>query len=435
MARIRPFSALKYDVEQVRAADVLTQPYDKITPEMQERYYAASPYNLVRIILGRVEDGDSQPGTNRYLRAAEHFREWQSRGIVVREPRPAMYAYSQRFAVPGEPGRLFERRGFIALGPLHDYEDRVVFRHERTLTGPKQDRLELLRASGAQFELLFMLYQDPARTIEDFAFRDLPAKPDIEMTDEYGVIHRVWGITQPFVLDAISGAMSSKPLVIADGHHRYETALAYARERRGNAGALASHYDFAPMAFFHAQAEELVILPTHRVVFGLPSFSIGGMLHAAADFFTEERLNDEISGSEARSVLAKAGTNGPAFLAVSAEGTYLLRAGIDRATDRLLAALPPAQRELDVVQLHNVLLEHVLGISEEDIREQRHLNYVRDPDEAIRRGRSGANVAFLMNPATVKQVCDIALAGDVMPQKSTDFYPKLLSGLATYDFT
>src|SRR5947209_4224449 len=233
MAHIEPFRALRYDPARVALPSVVTQPYDKITPEMQDRYYASSPYNLVRIILGKQQTGD-HPGENTYTRAAEFFRDWRRQGIFLQDTQPSVYVYSQRFAIPGG-NREAERRGFIALGRLEDYSAKVVYRHEQTLTKPKADRLELLRATRAHLEQLFMVYEDSGE-IDSLLSSALTAAPDIEVTDEYGVVNRVWQVSDSSLIDSVRDKMRDKKLIIADGHHRYETAINYRNEQRAQAG-------------------------------------------------------------------------------------------------------------------------------------------------------------------------------------------------------
>src|SRR5215813_11759062 len=260
MAEIRPFHALRYDPSRVPLQKVVTQPYDKITPTMQDRYYSASPYNLVRVILGKSDSSD-QNGNNVYSRAAKAFAEWQQSKIVVPDGTPSIYGYSQHFAVPGGD-QIFERRSFIAVGRIYDYSDGIVFRHEHTLAKPKADRLNLLRATQAHFGQIFMLYSDPAGTINRLLFDD-PSYPQLEVTDEYGVLHRVRRITDPAVLNMVCTAMADRKLIIADGHHRYETALNYRNEVRNSDPVLAEAASFVMMTFVNMDEPGLVILPTH----------------------------------------------------------------------------------------------------------------------------------------------------------------------------
>jgi uncharacterized protein (DUF1015 family) len=443
MARIYPFRALRYNLAQVSAQDVVTQPYDKITPGMQEAYYQRSPYNLVRIILRLPELFDGEGDI--YSGAAHDFASWRKAGVLAQERQPCIFAYSQRFAVPGQPGVLRERRGFIALGELYDYKQGVVFRHEQTLSKPKSDRLNLLRATRAHFGQIFMLYSDPAHTAEGLLFANGAAGevlPEIEVTDEYGVLHRVWKVNDPARINLLTTSLEDKKLIIADGHHRYETALNYAKERAGerapeacarpSAGLPQPSYPEAAamMTFINMDSEGLVILPTHRVVFGLEGFSHSKMLEAARPCFDIEPLAEH----DAAVAMAQLGavSQKTAFVAITGDGWYRMTAKPE-AVAVALQSIPLRQRQLDIVQLHSLVLEKLLGISAEAIRDQTHLRYLRDAGEAATQvGRGEANVAFLMNPVTMDQLREVAFAGEVMPQKSTDFYPKLLSGLAIY---
>jgi uncharacterized protein (DUF1015 family) len=431
MAEIIPFQALRYDPNQVKLEDVVTQPYDKITPEMQSRYYGLSPHNLVRIILGKSGETDT-PAFNTYTRAAEYFHDWRSAGILKQDPEPGFYFYSQTFTVPGTRD-LAERRGLIALGRIHDYTDGVVFRHEQTLSKPRADRLNLLRATQAHFGQIFMLYSDSEGAIEKLLSKKTEDDPDISMLDEYEVLHRVWRISDPALVATVQQKMRDKKLLIADGHHRYETSLAYRDERRKETGPTKTDapYEFVMMTLVPMESRGLVILPTHRIVHGLAAFDREHMLEASKRFFDIDRIDLRTESRSATTLLEEAGENGTAFVAVTRQGPYLLRAK-KRAIQDALANVSELQRELDVVQLHKLLLERILGISEEAIRNQEHVKYERDAFEAISWVRQGANVAFLMNGAKIQQVSDIAFGGEVLPQKSTDFYPKLLSGLTIY---
>jgi len=443
MAHIEPFRALRYDPSRVSIPQVVTQPYDKITPEMQDGYYAASPHNLVRVILGKQHAGD-HPGESTYTRASQFFRDWRQQGIFLQDSEPALYFYVQRFTVPGGTTEL-ERRGIIALGRIEDYSAGVVFRHEQTLAKPKADRLELLRATRAHFGQLFMLYSDPAAEIDNLLksnAESAPESPDLEIKDEYGVWHCLWKVADPTLINLVRDKMRDKKLVIADGHHRYETALNYRNESRNNerrnqaapgqgSTALAPH-ELVMMTLVNMDSPGLVILPTHRVVHGLQSFSSAAFREGASVYFSVEEVDPSVDASRVAVILREAGRIGTAMLAVTADRVFLL----DRAkavSPKVFADLSLRQQALDVVQLHKCLLEGVLGISEEAIRDQKNVRYIRDIGEAMAQVRSGAaNVAFLMNPARMSQVRDIAFAGEVMPQKSTDFYPKLLTGLTIY---
>jgi len=448
MARIYPFRALRYDVSRVRMDDVVTQPYDKISPAMQERYYEASPYNLVRVILGRQEPGDDEEN-NVYTRAAETLKDWRKKGILLEEHEPALYGYSQTYTVPHSE-EVRERRGFIALGHLYDYAEKVIYRHEQTFPKHKSDRLSLFKATRTYCEQIYMLYSDPAFTAEKLifgvkgpnGFDDNPA--DLAITDEYGVVHKLWKLTDPTLINLIVTAMADKKLIIADGHHRYETSVAYAKERSaqlklplneprspeeklGNGHLPIPAFPEAAMmmTFVNMEAPGITILPTHRVVHGLEGFSSPDFIVKASAYFEVEELDEP-------DVAVLSDVAGTAFVAATGDGNYLLKARPE-AVAALLQDLPARQRQLDVVQLHRVVLDKLLGLDQETITRLGNVQYVREADEATQMVAEGkANIAFLIKPITLEQLKEVSLAGDVMPQKSTDFYPKLLSGLAIY---
>ena len=438
MAHIYPFRAWRYNPSAVRLEDVVTQPYDKITPSMQQAYYDRSPYNLVRIILGKPELFDAEGGESVYTRAARDFQAWQEEGVLAQEKSPAIFAYSQRFRLPGTE-IVKERRGFIALGKVHDYADRVVFRHEQTLSKPKGDRLNLLKATRAHFGQIFMLYSDPAGSVDKILY-DGAGPAEAEVTDEYGVLHRLWKVSDPAVINLLTTAMADKKLIIADGHHRYETALNYSREHAASASAKTEFstsqlpqpaYPEAAvmMTFVNMDSDGLVILPTHRVVHSLTNFDPATFKRSAEEFFTIEALPAGEASNYIDTLTAQKGT---AFVAVTRAGAFLLRAKAEPVA-AALAELPERQRQLDLSCLHSIVLDRLLGLDAEKVREQTNLRYLRDAGEAVDLvSRGEANVTFLTNPVSMEQLKEVAFAGDVMPQKSTDFFPKLLSGLAIY---
>jgi uncharacterized protein (DUF1015 family) len=429
MAEILPFQALRYDAARYAISDLVTQPYDKITPEMQQRYYRASPYNLVRIILGEQFASDTTE-QNVYTRAAGYLKTWRTEKVLVQDSKPAIYLYTQKFTAPGGMAPVQTRKGFIALGRICEYAEGVVHRHEQTLAKPKSDRLNLLRATRAHFGQIFMLYNDPAGEVEGLLEQQRAAEINVE--DEYRVWHSLWPVHDPEIIAAVQKAMADKKLVIADGHHRYETALNYRNERRAATPSVsAAPWEHVMMTFINMASPGLVILPTHRVVAGLPAFDAQKFCQAAKNLFSAEPLDAKLADGALTERLKEAGRNGVALLPATKDRAWLLRSL--PAAEQALSALPERQRKLDVTQLHKLLLEGALGMSEESIRNQEHIRYLRDASEALEQVRSGnANIVFLMNPVRIEQMRDVAFAGDVMPQKSTDFYPKLLSGLTIY---
>jgi uncharacterized protein (DUF1015 family) len=467
MARLYPFRALRYDPARVNLEAVVTQPYDKITPAMQQRYYEASPYNLVRVILGKHEPGDTEPqeflppgerAHNVYTRAAQYLNAWRKDHILTEEAEPAIYGYSQTYTVPGT-NETRERRGFIALGHLYDYAEKVVYRHEQTFPKHKSDRMALFKATRAYCEQIYMLYSDPAFTAEKLIFGSNGTDPDktpadLAITDEYGVVHRVWKLTDPNLINLLLTAMRDKKLIIADGHHRYETSVAYAKERSaqlklplnqprdedeklGPSPLPTPPFPEAAMmmTFVNMDAPGITILPTHRVVSGIENFSSPDFIVKASAFFdiTEIEGPSPARTSPASDIIDRLNkTPGDSFIAVTGDGDYIITPKPD-AIAPLLQNLPPRQRQLGVAQLHAVVLDHLLGLTEDKIRATGHIQYLREAAEAIDLVESGqANIAFLIKPITLDQLKDVSLSGEVMPQKSTDFYPKLLSGLAIY---
>ena len=439
MAEVFPFRAYRYNLQRVTLADVVTQPYDKITPPMQQRYASASPFNLIAVEKGKPSPKDSATD-NVYTRAEKALQEWIRDGVVVRDSRPGIYVYFQEYTLPGTTERR-TRKGFIALGRVEDYAARVIFRHEQTLAGPKADRLELLRHTRTHTGQLFMLYSDPQRRIDGLVDEVAARSAPDEAQDEYGVAHRIWPVFDPPIIADIVEAMASQKLVIADGHHRYETALAYRDECRvvSNRRNRDAPYEKAMMTFFNTHGKGLLILPTHRLVAKLPSFDLTSFRRKISSTFDEE---DYAFGSKAardpvyerfhRDLLAS-GQSGRAFGMYAGGAFTLLRLRRDADLQKLMPDLSAAQRQLDVVLLHRVLLEEGLGITPAAVTAEQNITYEREMGAAVDAvDRKRAQICFLLNPVEVREVMQIALAGEVLPQKSTDFYPKLLSGLTLY---
>ena len=443
MAQVFPFRALRYNPALAPFQRVLTQPYDKISPAMQEKYYAADPHNLIAVEKGRSLPSDT-PKNNVYTRAASALSDWISNGILRQDPEASFYAYSQEYTVPGTEERLI-RRGFIGAGQLEDYSARIVFRHEQTLSGPKADRLELLRHTQTHTGQLFMLYSDPQRRVETLAEVG-STSPVTQLCDEYGVIHRLWIVSRADRVAEIQKAMQDQKLVIADGHHRYETALAYRNERRAQAGKIDPHAPFerAMMTFINTQSEGLTILPTHRVAARIHDFFWPAVRRHLEPWFAAEEFpfsSDPQKAEAWREFLAcLQGARRAIGVYPSVDSqkrafyVLILREGVDLA--QLLPSASPLQRELDVVLLHEGILEPALGITPQAVTAEAHLTYEREAAAVLDAVDSGrAQISFLLNPCRVDQIMKIATASEVMPQKSTDFYPKLLSGITMYRVT
>ena len=373
---------------------------------MRARYLSLSPYNLVRVILGESSPSDSG-SDNVYTRAAAHMKEWTSSGILARDAEPGIYPYFQEFTVPDTRERL-TRKAFIAIGAVEDYSANVVHRHEQTLTGPKKDRMELLRHTHAHFGQLFMLYPDRAGEIDALLDQAAASAPIAEVTDEYNAVHRVWKIADSARIQQL---MLDKKLLIADGHHRYETALAFSKENPTVPGA-----DRVMMSFVNMYSPGLKILATHRLVNGV---STADFVQKASSAFRVEEID---SPARLQRAWDQAGDRAVIGAAIG-ERLYLLEERASRTA-------------LDVKILHEQILAGILGIGEEAVRNEQHIRYMRGIAPAIEEARKGAaQIAFLLKPTSVEEVAETSFGGGVMPQKSTDFYPKLLTGLTIYQFS
>ncbi len=444
MAQVYPFRAFRYNPERAPFDRVLTQPYDKISPAMQEKYYAADPHNLIAVEKGRAYPGDT-PQNNVYTRAGAAIEDWIRNHIIVQDPAPSFYAHTQEYTVPGTEERR-TRRGFIGAGKLEEYSAGVVFRHEHTLSGPKADRLELLRHTKMHTGQLFMLYSDSQRRVDGILTEaEAAGAPATEMRDEYDVVHRLWVIAEPQRVAAIQEAMKDQRLVIADGHHRYETALNYRKERPTHAGKSDPNAPSARamMSFFNTRSEGLTILPGHRVAAHIHDFSWSGVRRHLEPWFAAEAFpfSSEEKKAEAQKKFLGKLVSARQKRAIGAYPTaepqkrafyvLTLRDGVSLA--QLLPNVSPLQRELDVVLLHEGILEPALGITPQAVTAETNLTYEREASAALDAVDSGrAQISFLLNPCDVEQVMKIATSGEVMPQKSTDFYPKLMSGIAMY---
>lgn len=406
MAEVQPFHGVLYNTDRVKPADVLTQPYDKITPEMRERYLQLSPYNLIQIELGKEQPGDTD-SKNKYTRARDLYQQWKQAGILRRSDQPALYYLEQTFAAPDGSGTK-TRRGLIAAVRLHRWDEGVIMPHEHTLSKPKADRMSLLKAVGAQQGQIFMLHPEP-----------LPAfklgQPVYELVDDYHVTNKVYAITDPATIQAIQAALRPQKFYIADGHHRYETALAY----RDETGTDASKYVMTTLVDMNDPG--LVVLPTHRTVANLTGFDRQAFRQKlAAHFDITPQPSLQLS---------------PHVIGLfDGQGYFALRLKNPAAVRSLFTGKPPLWDTLDVAILHVAILEAHLGIDEKRLREEANVSYWREPEKAVAEVNAGkAQLAFFLAPTPVPDVKAIADARSRMPQKSTDFYPKLLSGMTMYE--
>jgi uncharacterized protein (DUF1015 family) len=431
MADIQPLHGIVYNTDRVDPSKVLTQPYDKITPEMREDYLRASPYNLVRVELGKDEPGDSE-SRNKYTRARDLLAAWLDDGILRQSAQPALYYLEQEYESPDGSGRR-TRHALVARVRLHRWDEGVILPHEHTLSKPKADRLSLLRTCGAQQGQIFMLYPTPKTPVSKLVANVTGpgVTPSLVATDRYGVVNRLWAITDPSVIATIQSSVRDLTFYIADGHHRYETALAYRDECR----AARSQPDAdAPSEFVMSTLVDmtdpgLLVLPTHRVVANLPGFDADKFrqqLRVVCDVVPVDNMDTmlgRLREDNARHVMGLA----------DARGLALLRVRDLTPARALFQSKPPLWDELDVSILHVAILEQMLGIDEKRLRDESNVTYWRDARQAYDQVvRGTAPLAFFMRPTPVTEVKAIADARSRMPQKSTDFYPKLLSGMVMY---
>ena len=413
MPNVVPFRPYRYTDKAGPLDNLVTQPYDKVTPAMRTTYLNRSLYNFVRIILGEPSSADTDTD-NVYTRARQYLQRWTADGMLERDAAPGFYPYFQEFVVP-ETGERVIRKGFIGLGPVVDYSDGVVHRHEQTLSGPKKDRLDLLRGVRAHLGQIFMLYSDPKQEVDRLLDEASSRPPLASVADDFNAVHRLWRTCNPDVVSSITRVMEDKKLLIADGHHRYETALAFRKENPDLPTA-----ERVMMTFVNMNSPGLRILATHRLVNGLRDLN-------AAELATKIQSSFQVSTLDSAEALQRRW---------SQMAPETIRIGVAVAgTDKIFlleASRQPGQ--LDVGFLHQALLQGVLGIGEEAVRDEKYLSYVRGLSAAVDGVRQGeAQVAFLLEPTTVEQVADVSFSGGVMPQKSTDFFPKLLSGFTIYN--
>jgi uncharacterized protein (DUF1015 family) len=428
MADIRAFRAYRYDLGRVGAlSDVVAPPYDVIDPSLQQALYHRSAYNVVRLILNREEPTDTE-SANRYTRAAGFLRTWQADDVLIQDSARSLYVYHQDFEVEG---RRYTRKGFLARVRLEPFGTGRIFPHEETMSGPKADRLRLFHATAMNLSPVFGLFPDPDQEVnaalDNAVHRALP----LEAKDHLGVVSRLWPVSDQHVLSTVTGLLGPKPVFIADGHHRYETGLRYLEERRqaGEVRDDEAPANFILMMLVAMSDPGLVILPTHRLVSGLPALTAEQLAGLLAPHFQVERVGAGEAGARDAWALLEA-DGGQDILAFStvADGIWQTARLSGRALmDRLATAHSPAWRGLAVSILHVLVLDHLLGPSLKVRPECRYVHLLAEVQDAVAAG--ACQVAVLVPPATMEHVEEIAGNREKMPPKSTYFYPKLLSGL------
>jgi uncharacterized protein (DUF1015 family) len=427
---VRPFRALRYAPDAVAdLSAVVAPPYDVIGPDEHRRLLARDPRNVVRLDLPVVEPGDEPD--DRYRRAARLLSTWRSDGTLHRDPRPALYAYEQTYRVPGTSDERV-RRGVFARVHLERFGPGSGIRpHERTMAEPREDRYRLLRATGVNTSPVVGLFDDPSGTVAEW-LAELPGTPTTELTDEDGVHHRLWMIADdPARLETIATRIGDGPITLADGHHRYETALRYRDERMTGAAELDDPaWAQILMLLLEPMAGPLTVLPTHRVIRGLDAAAVDSLVARLPELFeVQGRASADELAAAFQGAARDAGGRGR-FGIWTRDGGAILRAR-RAAFEAWLPEGGDAVRGLDVT-LAGVALERLAGIDAAAVTDGTRLAYTKDPTEAIawvQSGRDGAVAALLLEPTPARDIVAVAADGDVMPQKSTYIYPKALTGL------
>jgi uncharacterized protein (DUF1015 family) len=447
LADIRPFRAWRYTRAAGDLRDLIAPPYDVVDSALQSRLYARSPLNVIRIDLGLTTPSDNECD-NRYTRAALLLENWKRSGVLARDQSPTLTFVEESFT--GPDGRPKTRHGFLAAVRLYEFGEGVVFPHELTFAGPKEDRWQLMLATHMGLSPVFLLYELPGDdVISAWKAGAGQSEPAVSVTDGQGTTTRLWPVADQELISVTRQSLSSLPLIIADGHHRYETALRYRDHRRelagekkaraprvsadtASPGTPASDY---VLAYLSNMADPgLAVYATHRLVSGLELERVLALPRVLAEDFVVEELAASPDAQTAISAYLEKNPRGAFGLwSVHLPAAYGLRLRDPATLDSHIPGASPAYRRLDVVILQSLVLDKLLGISDRAATE-RHVTYFKDPAEAFERLASGEfQAGFFLNPTGLDQVRELALGGERMPHKATFFYPKLPTGLVFYD--
>ncbi|HTY13720.1 MAG TPA: DUF1015 domain-containing protein [Candidatus Omnitrophota bacterium] len=431
MAKIYPFKGILYNKKKVKKLNaVMSPPYDVISPEQQDNYYQISDYNMIKLILGKEFPGDTQYN-NKYVRAAATFDGWMRHDILVRDPKPAIYVYEQKFSAAG---KKWERIGFISLMRIEDGGRGRLFPHEETLMAPKMDRVELIRATQANFDCIFSLYQDPDNKIFKVLRKAMRKKPLIDVKDQDKAVNRLWRIDSRPLINKLMKEMKDKSVFIADGHHRFEAATRFKNEmkERNTRFSEDESYNHVMMYFTPAEGKGLVVLPIHRLVTPIPHLEINSFEEELKQYFDiklfaySKRTEPQVRKKALKELTRQADKHSFLMGLRDVPRYYLLTLKNEDIVDMMLEeGKPEAYKRLDVTILHSIVMKKILGLSQEE-----QISYAKNTDEAAEGIQKGPfQLVFFMNPTKVSDIIEIASKSEKMPQKSTFFYPKLLSGM------
>ncbi len=436
MADLKAFKGLCYNKDIVGSmTEVTTPPYDIISPSEQEGYYAAHPFNVIRLEQGREQAGDDE-SHNKYTRAGEFLSEWIESGVLRFEDKDALYIYGQEFTL--KDGRSLSYKGILGLVRIEEFSKGIILPHEETLSKAKMDRYNLMAATNSNFSPIYSLYMDKSGSIPSIIEECSAGKPDISFTAVDGVLQKLWVVTDEEIIARIRAQFADKQLFIADGHHRYETALNYRNHKREkNPGfSYDDNFNYSMMFLVEMDAPGLVVFPTHRMLKDLHSFDPSRVVELLSGTFDITHMKaDENAALEIEKRLSEVAHN-KAFAMYIGGGEYYLM--ILKSMDiihKALEAKIDAYRSLDVTVLHTLILDKVFGIDSENLKQQTNLVYTRDSEFAVSGVDTGEfSCSFFLNPTKIEQIKDVSLAGEKMPQKSTYFYPKLITGLVMNKF-
>jgi uncharacterized protein (DUF1015 family) len=434
MAEIRPFKGLRYNSKKIKLEQVITEPYDRISPAMQEDYYRRNPYNVVRIILGKDDDPEHSE-KDKYKRAKIYLDEWQKEGLLIREDQDALYLYEQEFQVRGENKK---RMGLITRVKLEEFSSRKVLPHEKTFPKHKIDRLNLLRATNTNTGQIFLLYKDDQDTVSLAIERARQeAELGAEMRDEANFLHRIWIIKNKEEIDRIQEAMADKVLIIADGHHRYETSLNYQKEVLDKMKEAKGDepFNYIMMTLFRLEDPGLMILPTYRLVKGLDKLSDEGFKNLLLPYFEISEVDwpDTSDKSKLDEVQNRVLSGSHIFAAYVSQFKKFFIFNL-KSEDLLEKEITEERSEqwkrLDVAILHSLVIDKLQALSSEPFSLENNVSYIRNLDQGINKvTQEEFQMIFLLKPVSLSQIREVVENGELMPQKSTDFFPKLKSGL------
>ncbi len=424
MAEIKAFKGMRYTSAAGDLNTLVCPPYDIISDKQRENYIAENPYNVIRLELPKG-------GDDRYRKAGETLKKWLDERILARDDKESIYVYEMQFSANGKRKSL---KGFVSLVKLEDFSKGIVLPHEETLSKAKADRFELMSETFCNFSQIYSLYMDEDGSAYSLINAGSEGIPDMEVRDKDGTVHRMWCVSDEKLISELTAVFADKKLYIADGHHRYETALNFRKslEEQGND---VPDSGYVAMMLVNMENDGLVVFPTHRIIKGLDNFNGDKLVEECKKYFDVEEVSGEISMQAALNTGYDDGKKVFA-LYLGCGKCYILTLRDETAVRKLLPDMSEAYCGLDVSVLHTLILEGILGIDKENMAAQKNLTYTRSREEALEAvDLENADCSFILNPTKVSEIRDVALASEKMPQKSTYFYPKLITGLVMNKFS